>query len=99
MRKLGLLLADIVTLEERIVKCNPFAGLSYNELPAFIKNKHVVVNVQHFDNRCFTCAMLAAILNIQIHPEQIKNYKNEYFAVYKLDSLDYPIIPTPKNIN
>ena len=43
--------------------------------------------------------MLAAILNIQIHLERVGNYKEEYFAKYKLDSLDYPIILTPKNIN
>ena len=86
--KSGLVLADIVALEARIVQCNPFAGASYNELPAFIKNKHAVGNIRNFDNRCFGYAMLAAILNIQIHPERIRNYKEEYFAKSKLYSLD-----------
>ena len=97
--KSDLVLADIVTLEARIVQCNPFAGASYNELPQFTKNKHAVVNVRNFDNSCFGYAMLAAILNIQTHPERVRNYKEEYFAEYKLDSLDYPIIQTTKNIN
>ena len=76
--KSGLVLAAIVSLEARIVQCNPFAGAAYNKLPAFIKNKNAVVNVQNFDKRCFGYAMLAAILNIQIHPERVKNYKEEY---------------------
>ena len=97
--KSGLVLADIVSLEVRIVQCNPFAGAAYNKLPAFIENKNAVVNVQNFDKRCFGYAMLATMLNIQIDPERVKNYKEEYFAEYKLDSLDYYIIPTPKNIN
>ena len=74
------MLADIVTLEARIVQCNPFAGPSYNELPAFIKIIHDVVNVRNFDNLCFGYAMRAAILNIQIHPERVGNYSEEYFA-------------------
>ena len=97
--KSGLVLADIVTLEARIVQYNPFVGASYNELPPFIKNKHAVVNGQNFYNRCFGYTMLAAILNIQIHPVSVRYYKQEYFAEYKLDLLDYPIMPTTKNIN
>ena len=70
--KLGVVLADIVTFDARIVQCNPFTGALYNELPPFIKNKHAVVNVRNFENRCFGYAMLAAILNIHIHPERVK---------------------------
>ena len=71
--KSGLVLADIVSLQTRIVKCNPFAGESYKELPSFLKNKHAIVNVRNADDRCFGYAMLAAILNIQKHPERVTN--------------------------
>ena len=54
--KSGLVLSDIVTLDARIVQCNPFSGALYNKLPEFIKNKTALIKVRNFDNRCFDYA-------------------------------------------
>jgi hypothetical protein len=58
-----------------------------------------VVNVVNLDYRCVGYAILAAILNIKIHPERIFNYKEQYFIDYKLNAIEYPVIPTTKIIN
>ena len=71
----GLVVADIVTLETRIVQSNPLVGASYNKLPPLIKNKHAVVNARNLDNGCFGYAMLAAILNIHMHSERVNIIK------------------------
>ena len=96
--KSGLVLADIVSLQARKVKCNPFAGASYKELRSFLKYKHAVVNVRNADYRCLGYAMLAAI-NIHKHPARVTDYEVQFFSEYKLDTIDYLLIPTPNTIN
>ena len=59
-----------------VVKHNPIRGSStYRDIPAAIRSKHAVVNVQNkTDNRCFEWALLAALYPATDHPQRVSNY-------------------------
>ncbi|GFX95355.1 uncharacterized protein TNCV_849451 [Trichonephila clavipes] len=52
----GWSLYSILYLEIRVDKFNPLHASSFIDLPAIIKTKHAVINVQNDDNLCFKWA-------------------------------------------
>ncbi|GFQ90407.1 uncharacterized protein TNCT_274281 [Trichonephila clavata] len=80
-------LYSILYLEIRINKFNPLHASSFIDLPAIIKKKHAVINVQNDDNLCFKWAVLSALFPVKghtknsdimetVHTKQ-ENYQNQ----------------------
>ena len=61
VRESGWSLKSILNLVINIYKYNPMRGSSYIDLPSFIKNKKVCVNVKNDDDQCFRWAILSAL--------------------------------------
>ncbi|VVC30199.1 Ribonuclease H-like domain [Cinara cedri] len=75
-------------------KYNPFRGASYIQLPKFISDKKVIINIKNEDNKCFLWSILAAL-----HPaikdanrvSKYKEWKNEFNERKKNRILDETI--------
>ena len=67
----GWSLQCILHLTVNINKYNPMRAGSFIPLPDVIKNRKACVNVKNDDNECFKWAVLAGLLNIQVHAERI----------------------------
>lgn len=71
------------SFEVYITPYDPLTGFSkkkgsrYIELPDFVKNKQVVINVKNEDEKCFKWSLLSALFHDKIkdHPERVSHYK------------------------
>ena len=90
-----LTVASIESVTLHTAKYAPLSAGTYKELPAYLKLKKCIVNVQNSDNRCFGFAILAAL-----HPPTGQNFRRDrpnayvnHFAEHSLDQLHYPVAP------
>ena len=90
--KSGLTVDEVLRLDLQMAEYNPLSGGSYKPLPKFIRNKHIIVNVNNTDERCFGYAILASKYDFQNNPQRPQHY-NPYFTDEHLDELKYPINP------
>ena len=70
----------------------PLAGRQFSELPAFLKSKKAIINVNNKDNRCFGYAVLAALRKLPKNAERAHLYL-PFFQENGLHNLHYPIQP------
>lgn len=85
----GWTLDRIEALEIRLNKYNPLRGSTFIELPASIRAKKAIINVQNADNRCFMWAVLSALHPVRDHAYRIANYESY------VDSLNFTGIAFP----
>ena len=90
----GWVFQSIENLILKVDKYNPLRGEGYINLPATIKTKKAVINVENKDNRCFEYGILSAQ-----HHDKIKE-KYERPSKYKehLDKLNFTGIEFPVSL-
>ena len=90
----GWTFQSIENLFLKVDRFNPLKGEGNIDLPAAIKSKKAVINVQNKDNRCFEYAILSAL-----HHNEIKE-KHERPSIYKahLGKLNFTGIEFPVSL-
>ena len=84
----GWMVHYIDTLWLYIARYQPLRGSSYIKLPAALRNKHAVINVQNTDDRCVVWTVLAAMFKVAIHPERPSKYPEDHG--FDFTGIDYP---------
>lgn len=83
-------LQQIRHLEVGVMKYNPLRASSYIELPASIKSKMAVVNIQNNDDACFAWAVVSAIYPATSNVNRVSSYPH-YLKVLNFDGLEFPL--------
>jgi len=88
----GYTLERINQLSATCIKFRPLgAAGSYIPTPAWIKNKHAVINVKnHNDQKCFVWSILSCLYPASHNPDRLQNY-DQYEKTLNLDSLEFPL--------
>ena len=93
MKDSGWSFHSVVQLELHMVEYQPLRGSSYIELPAYIRNKHAVINIKNDDEKCFLWCLLRSLNLKNKHNDRIdKDLRN------KIDTLDMSDIKYPVSI-
>src|SRR5205085_3154572 len=66
-------------------------GARHQDLPAFLKNKKCIVNVQNQDERCFGYAILSAKYPQNENPHRPTKYTPEMWEESGLNQIQYPV--------
>ena len=88
----GWIFQSIENLLLKVDKYNPLRGEGYINLPADIKSKGAIINVQNKDNRCFEYAILSALYHDKIgfHYEKPSRYK-KYLGELNFTGIEFPV--------
>jgi len=70
----GYVLVSMDRLTVSFVKYRPLDGSSYIPIPAWLRTKHCVVNVQNNEERCFVWAVLFALFPAECNPHRTSHY-------------------------
>lgn len=91
----GWTLDKILKLEMKIVAYSPITGNSYCPLPAKLKAKTAILNVQNDDDHCFKWSILAHLHPVTYtdHPYRVQQYK-QYES-----QLDWSMISFPTSLS
>ena len=90
----GWIFQSIENLLLKVDKCNPLRGEGYIDLPAAIKSKGAIINVQNKDNRCLEYAILSA----QHHSEIKEKYERPSQYKAHLGKLNFTGIEFPVSL-
>ena len=73
-------------------RINPLKGEGYIDLPAAIRTKKAVINVQNKDNRCFEYAILSALYHNEIKEkhERPSKYK-AHLGKLNFTGIEFPV--------
>ena len=88
----GWIFQSIENLLLKVDKYNPLRGEGYINLPAAIKSKGAIINVQNKENRCFEYAILSAQQHnkIKVNPERPSKYK-ENLGKLNFTGIEFPV--------
>jgi hypothetical protein len=82
----------IQAIHFNIVKLKVMQGLSYVELPDFIKNRKAIINIKNTDNKCFLYSMVASRHLPPSHVDRVKFYQNpEFLSEWVYDDKSFPM--------
>lgn len=87
----GWSLVSVDFLKVKMVKYAPFRGASYIDLPQWLKNKQVCINVQNTDNECFKYAILSALHNKEVHTANRPNAYSKWLTSLNFDGIEFPV--------
>ena len=78
MSESGLALKHIDKLKFNYDKYNPTRGVSYIELPEWLKLKRACINIQNTDDKCFMYSVQCGVCKVyeKDHPNRIYRYKS-----------------------
>jgi len=81
-----------------LVQYNPLRASSYIPLPKSISKKRACLNINNFDDKCFTWCVLASLHPLQYrdHPERVTKYL-QYENELVMKDIEYPV--AVKDIN
>lgn len=77
----GWTLIEILKLQLNVNKYISLRGNSYVNLPKWMKDKHVIINVKNKDNKYFLWSILLAIHPADSHSDRVSKYsgwENEF---------------------
>ena len=87
----GWALVKIQSVKLHFAKFKPLKGSSYVELPDWIKNKKVVINItSKTDDECFKWCVTTALHPIGKHPERITKKLREQSNLLDWTSVSFP---------
>lgn len=89
LRGSGFSLCEIIELNVQVSSFENISGSTYIALPAFLKAKKAIINVQNQDNKCFQYAVLSALFPPAHNPQRTSNYQKH------ANSLDFKGIKFP----
>ena len=81
------------TATVKVTTSKPIKGRGYINLPAAIKSKGAIINVQKKGNRCFEYAILSALHHNEInadHPDRPSKYK-EHLGKLNFTAIEFPV--------
>lgn len=90
LRGSGFSLSEIKELNVQVSRFEPIAGLSYIELPKYLKHKQAIINVQNKDNECFKYAILSALFPAARNAQRVSQYK-QYENVLNFTGITFPV--------
>ena len=88
----GWQFCEIVHMDVHISRYQPLRGSSHVELPAYIRNKHAVINVQNNDNKCFVWSVLSSLYQATRSAHRRMNY------VQHLDDINWKCFEMPMKL-
>jgi hypothetical protein len=90
VRGSGWTLTKIVRLEVNVNKYNPLRGNSFIDLPAKIKNKKAIINIQNADEYCFAWAVNSALHEAVSQTDRTSSYPH-YTRSMNLGDIQFPM--------
>ena len=72
---------EVEQLEIHTVEFNPTKGLSYIDLPSWIKNKKAIVNIKNKDDKCFLWCILRYLYPRDRDEERVKDLEKYEFSL------------------
>ena len=80
----------VLDLTIHITRYSPRRGSNYMPLPSRLCSKHVIINVNNKDNRCFMLSILAALYPTNIHAARIVKYKDHISSI-NIEGISFPV--------
>ena len=86
----GWYFKEVLRLEVHTVEYNPTKGSSYIDLPEWIKNKKVIINIKNRDDKCFLWSILRYLYPKEKDAQYLKDLRKYEFSL-NTKGLTFPL--------